>query len=706
MVPFPHLLRYEIQFFAVCHGHHRNFVSISSIRSRLMQRLHECNAFTPLHQYKQKRRIQMAQPRMRDRDDEEYHAARAMRFMQENNPNVVINVENVRLATMKLLPRAADRIIQSAPIRIKVLTHVDTISDAALRQQIRMVQQLDERMRYPNQSPLAIFAMNLQSTEIKLKELVDLQFALFGASRLVSKPHMLVCGVPNSGKSSLILPLTKQRTITMRKKQEYHLPRISSKAGMTLGVKKHQLPPPLGTPYDYVITLIDMPGFRPKLLHAEPSLVTLLLSAGVTEPFQGYKAVSPNDHLIKLLLRATNRHAEMTDPNAPPDYVTMLNLKEPTEDVNLFVKAYCEWSKTQPDIKSKVFGHNNNPEQMYWPRAFQSGVFGGLIFTPYTTLPYPGYSAHLQLNRDRQIVYMNEEAERLMKIGRGMINATKVEERPIRSVLLSGKQAHDAGQDDDPNKVIEPVIYPPHQRSFKCLQCAEFVRLGPGEKVFGRRHGRACGWSYNDILCYFSRMTEAFGGMYSKRLRYLMKDSLACTLAIKHKLRSRAAAYKKFHGIPEYPVPNHLRPKRFQIDQPIPFIHFCTRKVGSCRTMTEQEVRRETEKLERLNVADHTNELRRKRGQRPLFQIHKATPKKPPKLGPDGKPLLLPVIPMKNCVVQTIGPLAALPRFDRNGAELRIKNRNQVRKNLLEATEALLASQAPSKAAKSAKVPS
>jgi ribosome biogenesis GTPase A len=664
-------------FFTIVVAHNRKAqqqVEITDRQRRVQQVLFRIGCSNPIC-LQQQRTIgnrTIKAPIQRERDDEEYHAGRALRFMQENQPNIVVNVENVRLSAIKLLPRVAEAVIQSTPIRIKVLTHVDTISDAALRQQIQTVQQLDERIRYPNQLPVAIFALNLQTVDIKARELSEVRDALFGASRLVTKPQMLVCGIPNSGKSSLIYPLTRHRTVQEKKKGAYHLPKVSSKAGMTLGVKKHLLPPAFGSFIKYNITMIDMPGFRPKLQYADPSLVALLLSAGVTEPFQGYKTIAPHDTLVKNLLKATNRHATMTDRNSLPDYVQLLNLTEPTESPETFMSEYLRWAKNNEDARLHVPGHSANIESIYWPRTFNSGVFGGLIFTPYPTLPHPSHSSHIVLDRESPVVYMNEEAERLMNIGLGKEPATKIEERSKdKSSSLNGKP----GDELDPNRILHPVVYPPHQRSFKCMQCAQFVKLDAGGKVYGRRHGRAVDWSYADLLAYFSRMTEVFGGMWSKRTRYLMKDSLVCTLAIKHKLRSRAGAYKKFKGLKDYPVPNHLRPKRFQIDQPIPYVHFCTRKVGSCRTMTEEEVRKEIGRLECCNVTDHTFQLQRARGV-PVRAKKRKKPRKI-KLGPDGFPLKPPSVVAKQCIVQTVGPLSAVPRYDSKGNELYPKKRRK-----------------------------
>ena len=51
--------------------------------------------------------------------------------------------------------------------------------------------------------------------------------------------QILVTGLPNVGKSSLIVALTRELTIERRKKGAYHLPRIEDAAGVTLGSKQH-----------------------------------------------------------------------------------------------------------------------------------------------------------------------------------------------------------------------------------------------------------------------------------------------------------------------------------------------------------------------------------------------------------------------------------------------------------------------------------
>jgi Type II intron maturase len=132
----------------------------------------------------------------------------------------------------------------------------------------------------------------------------------------------------------------------------------------------------------------------------------------------------------------------------------------------------------------------------------------------------------------------------------------------------------------DPMDSLPIIRFPSHRRNFACMVCANFVKRGPDKHVYGCGHTKVLSQRYEYILAYYSRMTEAFGN--SHRIRYLMKDSLACTLMRKHKLRSRAAAYKKFHGIKEFPMPNRLRPIFFRSDKAIPFVPQC-RRIGSRR---------------------------------------------------------------------------------------------------------------------------
>ena len=76
-------------------------------------------------------------------------------------------------------------------------------------------------------------------------------------------------------------------------------------------------------------------------------------------------------------------------------------------------------------------------------------------------------------------------------------------------------------------------------------------------------------WTHAEIVAYYSRLLEEYGG--SSWVRYLLKDSLACTLMNKHRLRSRASVYKWLGtDLGGFPMPSRLRLARFRTDAPAP----------------------------------------------------------------------------------------------------------------------------------------
>jgi len=157
---------------------------------------------------------------------------------------VVVEMSNAalvgaRVGNMHVRSSASKRWLNKASYRIKCLTNADKLSDEALALQINQAER-----EHPG---TAVFALNLTTADkIKATEVKNVKCAMiaaaarhFGADKSGGK--IVVCGSPNAGKSSLILPLTKNRTIQTRKKGAYHLPSISAKAGETLGVKRHTL---------------------------------------------------------------------------------------------------------------------------------------------------------------------------------------------------------------------------------------------------------------------------------------------------------------------------------------------------------------------------------------------------------------------------------------------------------------------------------
>jgi 50S ribosome-binding GTPase len=322
---------------------------------------------------------------------EEYYISTAFKKLDVNQPKIVIHCERVQLVGINLLPRPAQTIIDRATLRFRVITHCDTVSLDVLKHQIAYVEE-QERRNYPNSPyPTAVFAMNLSKADsLKQKQMKQFSDAIFGAASIVrGTAPILVCGVPNSGKSSLVLALTRQRTLKVKNKREYHLPKVSIQAGRTMGTKKHIME------YDnkQSVTFMDSPGLRPRLQGLNPDTIRLLLASKSVEPFKGYADYTGDQILIRLLLQAANNytnvdyevgkilHDRKKNANAAdtayssptlPDYATAFGLSRSTEDPNEFVNAYYKTSQEQV---------SNDP--LYLVRKFQCGDFGSWVFTPY-----------------------------------------------------------------------------------------------------------------------------------------------------------------------------------------------------------------------------------------------------------------------------------------------------------------------------------
>ena len=96
---------------------------------------------------------------------------------------------------------------------------------------------------------IPVVALNLQDTTIKNSKLRPIMEMLYGAKvaaaskcdqSITTTTKLLVCGVPNAGKSSFIYPLTKHRTLQVKKKKgSFHLPSINIIPGWTMVTKSH-----------------------------------------------------------------------------------------------------------------------------------------------------------------------------------------------------------------------------------------------------------------------------------------------------------------------------------------------------------------------------------------------------------------------------------------------------------------------------------
>jgi 50S ribosome-binding GTPase len=191
---------------------------------------------------------------------EESHIAKTLTWLREKEPRLMVHVDKITTVGCDFLPGPAFRTIYRAKFRLLVLTHGDVLSARALQHQIALAEDLAAQHSHNQYFPAAIFVVNLQMVQ-KQKQLKHLIDAMYGAFYLnhMKQRAFVVSGIPNVGKSSLILPLTRGRTLMVKKKRHYHLPKVGPIAGLTLGIKAHVLQCPN---HNQEISLYDTPGLR------------------------------------------------------------------------------------------------------------------------------------------------------------------------------------------------------------------------------------------------------------------------------------------------------------------------------------------------------------------------------------------------------------------------------------------------------------
>lgn len=518
-------------------------------------------------------------------------------------PNFVVEVMNACNVSVASKLFSAPTIPGNATVLIRILTRADLLSDEALLYQMEQAQQQGRSDKYTS---AAVIAMDLRNAEsIKVKTLKPLMNVLAGGAKLAGTSTAVVCGAPNAGKSSFILPLTRDRTMQVRKKKSFHLPKISSTAGWTLSTKKHALQ----VAGDTTVTLIDTPGLRPRMNSVDVETQALLIACGAMEYTKGMMTDELEEMIVELVLKALNRHGSFAKATAMP-YVQALGLNEPSKDPMEFLEAFQATNNT----------HTGTGLILQLVQQCRAGKLGGLLYESDASTPQdlPASDNELPVNRNSPIVCMNNEAMRLIDIGTGMVEAPAPSPVMKTSPKTTNKPTARNGNDAQPHRADghkersstpnattvslkrndskqerNVVLLPEHQRDFRCMKCASFIKqTGNGvNDVCGTRHNRCISWDEHDIRSYYSRMVEAFGGHESQHKRYLMRDSLACTLASKRKLRSRRQVYKKLgKTLGGYPVPDDARPLRFRSDQPVPLKIKCTsRAKTSCRARAEND---------------------------------------------------------------------------------------------------------------------
>jgi hypothetical protein len=199
------------------------------LQRRLQQKLHHnCQVWPSSTQQQQQQQLRclVSGAGGNKYGTEESHIAKTLTWLREKEPRLMVHVDKITTVGCDFLPGPAFRTIYRAKFRLLVLTHGDVLSTRALQHQIALAEDLASKHSHGQYFPAAIFVVNLQRVE-KQKQLKHLIDAMYGAFYLnhMKQRAFVVSGIPNVGKSSLILPLTRGRTLAVKKKRHYHCPK-------------------------------------------------------------------------------------------------------------------------------------------------------------------------------------------------------------------------------------------------------------------------------------------------------------------------------------------------------------------------------------------------------------------------------------------------------------------------------------------------
>lgn len=439
-------------------------------------------------------------------------------------PNDIPHLQVIRASLAGLLDSSPPR-SQPKPA-LEVLTHAAEVSDGALRALLNA-----------RETPTIALDLTRSLNAVALDPIA----MVLGA--FPTREYRLT-GWPQSGKTTLALLASRRRRLVVK------TPTNTAKKSFNYRLIQ---PGPTFTWKDYEIQteshLADMRPIRVWDPPSEHDIVHPELQAAGCLPLGD--SLEPSKAL-EILLDAMHRHSDISKRN--PAYFRTLGVTERLSSAEAFLNAVGDGVSLIELIT-----------------ACQRGQHGKLLFG---NIHPKDDDDLIQLHRGETVVGYNQSALELLEGSRKERVAQSSKNNKKAEQNKQHRNVH-VKRPEYPKDVTPILQFPEHRRCFHCMVCAGFVRRDAGQHIYGCAHTKVVTQRYEFILAYFTRMMEAFGN--GSHVKYLMKDSLACTLMRKHKLRSRAAAYKKFKGIPEFPMPNEKRPPMLRSDKPIPYVPRCLR---------------------------------------------------------------------------------------------------------------------------------
>lgn len=327
-----------------------------------------------------------------------------------------------------------DSWMRDAEVRLLIFTHVDLLSDEAVNYVLQSTEEADPE--------LAVVVMDTRNAKkLKSKKLKSLKEIFLGAMLSTNSTKTLLCGPPNAGKSSIILPLTRDPVNKIRARGDFHMSKVSPRAGRTVGIKEHRLTVTSPT------FLMDTPGLLPYQL-SDQKMLEVLVSGSLPDSAGVNPRLWDLDAVLGCVINALNFHADMTGDQPP--YVQLLGLDGPTKDPALFLSHF-----KKSDINPMKQNEKASPSLLVHNiiGLIRKGQLGPLLVLSPEDQPYirdmnveecaqqKGSSTSTNgvkiFNRSTPIIYINSIAKELQKIHRDN-EAFEVEQKAAKRFKTGG----------------------------------------------------------------------------------------------------------------------------------------------------------------------------------------------------------------------------------------------------------------------------
>ena len=358
---------------------------------------------------------------------EENAIAQAIRTIEDKEFKVVVEVMNACHVDWADRNLPARHMIQrNANIWIRVLTHSDLLSKEALKYQIKRasyISSISEKNKKSNYQIPVVALEDFQTSSKSTKKFsirTVMEMLLGGRDISIEygqHQQILVCGLPNAGKSSFIYPLTQNRKLQVKNKESHHLPSMSWSNVFDINVVDNHTKRSHKT---QTVSLTDTPGLRPKLedIGDDDELAVWLATQSI-KPQQGmFSKSNPNyerlkTKIVNILWQGIKRHKEIKRKpmkHKSPD--ELWKFHEDRHDGELTLDNF---------IQACVYGYEDGYCDRMLIERHPIGIDAkGQPMIHYKT-DEPGQGMAIKVNKDSTIVAMNPSAVMLTNIGGGRL---------------------------------------------------------------------------------------------------------------------------------------------------------------------------------------------------------------------------------------------------------------------------------------------